>query len=191
MKPFPEVPRASQWSSLLERCLPIAIEGRIRAIRGTTILASGLPTPVGALVRITRRQGEPLDAEVIGFDGLTTILSPLSPLEGVSAGDSARLYRTIRTVPTGIELIGRVLDASGNPIDDGDPIALAARVPCDAIPIAALDRPPIEKRISTSVRAIDAFLTLDMDNESVSSPGPGLARVHCWGCWLAALRPMW
>ena len=80
MRELPSVPRARQWSTLLERCLPVAIEGRVRAIRGTTILAGGLPTPVGALVRITRRQGEPLDAEVIGFDGSTTLLAPLAPI---------------------------------------------------------------------------------------------------------------
>ena len=84
MRPLPDIPRANQWSALLERCLPMAIEGRVRAIRGTTILAGGLPTPVGSLVRITRRQGDVLDAEVIGFDGSTTLLSPLAPMDGIS-----------------------------------------------------------------------------------------------------------
>ncbi len=176
MKPLPAIPRASQWSTLLERCLPMAIEGRVRAIRGTTIVAGGLPTPVGSLVRISRRQGEQLDAEVIGFDGSTTLLSPLAPMDGVSQGDTVRLYRTMRTVPAGLELIGRVLDASGDPLDDKGPLAPSVRVPCDAIPVAALDRPPIDKILPTSVRAIDAFLTLGYGQRIGVFAGSGVGK---------------
>ncbi len=176
MKELPSVPRARDWSTLLERCLPVAIEGRVRAIRGTTILAGGLPTPVGALVRISRRQGEPLDAEVIGFDGSTTLLAPLAQIDGVSQGDSVRLYRTMRTVPAGIELVGRVLDASGNPIDDRGPLPPSIRVPCDAIPVPALDRPPIDKVLPTSVRAIDAFLTLGYGQRIGVFAGSGVGK---------------
>lgn len=176
MRELPGVPRARDWSTLLERCLPVAIEGRVRAIRGTTILAGGLPTPVGALVRISRRQGEPLDAEVIGFDGSTTLLAPLAPIDGVSQGDSVRLYRTMRTVPAGLELVGRVLDASGNPIDDRGPLPPSIRVPCDAIPIPALDRPPIDKILPTSVQAIDAFLTLGYGQRIGVFAGSGVGK---------------
>ena len=176
MKALPNVPRASQWSTLLERCLPMAIEGRVRTIRGTTIIATGLPTPVGALVRISRRQGAPLDAEVIGFDGSSTILSPLAPMDGVSQGDTVRLYRTMRTVPAGLELIGRVLNASGEPIDDKGALAPSIRVPCDAIPVAALDRPPIDKLLPTRVRAIDAFLTLGYGQRIGVFAGSGVGK---------------
>lgn len=161
---------------MLERCLPMAIEGRIRSIRGTTILATGLPTPVGALVRISRRQGEPLDAEVIGFDGTITLLSPLAPMEGVSQGDTVRLFRTLRTVPAGAELVGRVLDASGNPLDDRGPLPPSMRVPCDAVPVAALDRPPIDKILPTSIRAIDAFLTLGFGQRIGIFAGSGVGK---------------
>jgi flagellar biosynthesis/type III secretory pathway ATPase len=111
----------------------MSIEGRVRAIRGTTIVAGGLPTPVGSLVQVIRRQSEILDAEVIGFDGSATLLAPLGPMEGVSQGDTVRLFRTIRTVPAGEELIGRVLDATGTPLDDFGPLAPSIRVPCDAV----------------------------------------------------------
>ncbi|MFN9916752.1 MAG: EscN/YscN/HrcN family type III secretion system ATPase, partial [Pirellulaceae bacterium] len=107
----------------------MSIEGRVRAIRGTTIVAGGMPGPIGSLVQIVRRQGDRLDAEVIGFDGSATLLAPLGPLEGVSQGDCVRLFRTIRTVPASEDLIGRVLDATGTPIDDLGPIPPSVRVP--------------------------------------------------------------
>jgi flagellum-specific ATP synthase len=154
----------------------MSIEGRVRAIRGTTIVAGGLPTPVGSLVQVIRRQTDILDAEVIGFDGSATLLAPLGPMEGVSQGDTVRLFRTIRTVPAGEDLIGRVLDATGTPLDDLGPIAPSVRVPCDAVPVPALDRPPIDKVLPTGVRAIDAFLTLGYGQRIGIFAGSGVGK---------------
>jgi flagellum-specific ATP synthase len=176
MKPLPLIPRASQFGTILDRMLPMSIVGRVRAIRGTTIVAGGLPTPVGSLVQVIRRQSEILDAEVIGFDGSATLLAPLGPMEGVSQGDTVRLFRTIRTVPAGEELIGRVLDATGTPLDDLGAMAPSIRVPCDAIPIPALDRPPIDKVLPTGVRAIDAFLTLGYGQRIGIFAGSGVGK---------------
>ncbi len=67
MKALPLIPRASQFGTILDRALAMSIEGRVRAIRGTTIVAGGLPTPVGSLVQVIRRQSEVLDAEVIAL----------------------------------------------------------------------------------------------------------------------------
>jgi flagellum-specific ATP synthase len=154
----------------------MSIEGRVRAIRGTTIVAGGLPTPVGSLVQILRRQAEKLDAEVIGFDGSATLLAPLGPMDGVGQGDAVRLYRTIRTVPAGDELIGRVLDATGAPMDELGPIPPSIRVPCDAMPVPALERPTIEKVLPTGVRAIDTFLTLGYGQRLGIFAGSGVGK---------------
>jgi flagellum-specific ATP synthase len=176
MKALPNIPRASQWRLLLDRTLPLSIEGRVRAIRGTTIVAGGMPGPIGSLVQIVRRQGDRLDAEVIGFDGSATLLAPLGPLEGVSQGDCVRLFRTIRTVPASEDLIGRVLDATGTPIDDLGPIPPSVRVPCDAMPVAALERPPIQQILPTGVRAIDAFITLGIGQRLGVFAGSGVGK---------------
>lgn len=173
---LPSIPRSHQWGTLLERCMPMAVEGRVRAIRGTTIVAGGLPTPVGALVRVMRRQGKSLDAEVIGFDGSLTLLAPLESMDGVSQGDAVRLHRTMRTVPASAELVGRVLDATGVPLDDLGPLPPSIRVPCDAPPVPALDRPPIDKILPTGVRAIDAFLTLGYGQRIGVFAGSGVGK---------------
>jgi flagellum-specific ATP synthase len=176
MKALPRIPHANEWRTLLERSLPMVIEGRVRAIQGTVIIAGGLPTPIGSLVRVKRRQGEALDAEVIGFDGSATILAPLGPLEGVSQGDSVSLFRTLRTVPVTEELIGRVIDATGLPMDEHGPIPPSIRVPCDAVPVPALERPPIHQRLATGVRAIDAFLTLGYGQRLGIFAGSGVGK---------------
>ena len=65
---FPSIPRSKDWKHCLQRIVPYGISGRVRSIRGTTIVVDGLPVPVGSLVRIVRRNQDSLNAEVIGFD---------------------------------------------------------------------------------------------------------------------------
>ncbi len=125
-------PRSKQWNQSLLRCLASKVTGKVQSIRGNTIVAVGLPTPVGALCTIRRRQGQPLLAETIGFDGAHTLLAPLAVIDGVNHGDPVELSRTFRSVSVSSGLVGRVLDASGEVMDDLGPIPPGTRVACDA-----------------------------------------------------------
>jgi flagellum-specific ATP synthase len=157
---FPSIPQSREWSSTLHRILPVGIQGRVRTIRGTAVVVDGLPVPVGAIVRIHRRNQPSMEAEVIGFDAGKTLLAPLDVLEGISAGDQVELFQTFRSVHVCPELTGRVLDAMGVPMDEGPELPMGSRVPCDAPAASPLSRPPIENILPTRVRAIDALLTV-------------------------------
>ena len=176
LEKLPPIPRSSQWNYTIQRCIPSALIGKVHSIRGNTIVAVGLPTPIGSLCTIQRRQGEPLLAETIGFDGPNTLLAPLAMMDGVNHGDRIQLTRTFRSVAVSPDLVGRVLDASGDPMDELGPISTGVRVPCDAPPVAALERPPIEKVLPTQVRAIDAFLTLGVGQRIGVFAGSGVGK---------------
>ncbi|MFO0921519.1 MAG: FliI/YscN family ATPase [Pirellulales bacterium] len=176
MDRMPSVPRSAQWNHALVRSMTPSITGKVQSIRGNTIVAVGLPTPVGALCTIHRRQGDPLMAETIGFDGSLTLLAPLAVIEGINHGDPVHLNRTFRSVAVSPELVGRVLDASGNVIDSLGPIPPGTRVPCDAPPVAALERPPIDHILPTQVKAIDAFLTLGLGQRIGVFAGSGVGK---------------
>jgi len=173
---FPSIPRSKHWNHCLQRIVPYGITGRVRSIRGTTVVVDGLPVPVGALVRILRRNQDPVQAEVIGFDAGRTILAPLDNFDGVGQGDTVELYQSYRSVNVCPELIGRVLDATGTPIDDGPPLPLGTKMPCDAAPVPALTRPPIDKILPTQIRTIDAFLTIGFGQRIGIFAGSGVGK---------------
>lgn len=173
---FPSIPQARQWNGMLQRIIPYGITGKVRSIRGTTIVVDGLPVPVGALVKVLRRTQDALNAEVIGFDGGKTLLAPLDNFDGVSQGDKVEFYQSYRSVNVCPELIGRVLDATGVPLDDLGPLPLGHKVPCDAAPVAALSRPPIDKILPTQVRTIDAFLTMGYGQRIGIFAGSGVGK---------------
>lgn len=173
---FPTLIQKKHWNHSLQRIMPFGVTGRVRSIRGTTIVVDGLPVPVGALVKIHRRQQDSLQAEVIGFDGGKTILAPLDNWDGVSQGDHVELFQTYRSVSVSASIIGRVLDATGLPMDDLGPLTLGRKMPCDAPPVPALQRPPIDKILPTQVRAFDMFLTLGCGQRMGIFAGSGVGK---------------
>ena len=173
---FPSIPRSKHWNHCLQRIVPYGITGRVRSIRGTTVVVDGLPVPVGALVQIVRRNQDPVQAEVIGFDAGRTILAPLDNFDGVGQGDTVELFQTYRSVNVCPELIGRVLDATGLPMDDGPPLPFGMKMPCDAAPVPALTRPPIDKILPTQIRTIDSFLTIGYGQRVGIFAGSGVGK---------------
>ncbi|MDQ3370963.1 MAG: FliI/YscN family ATPase [Myxococcota bacterium] len=133
--------------------------GTVDEVTGLVIRATVPGVALGEVVKIDRRDRTPLAAEVIGFRGEQAVLMPLGELAGVAA--AAAVWRTGSPlmIRCGDELLGRVLDGLGQPVDDGP--ALTGEVwAIDRPAPAALSRPPITAPQPTGVRAIDALLSL-------------------------------
>src|SRR5665213_1832315 len=111
----------------LASIMPTALEGRVVRTVGMSAAVAGFPAPVGALVEIERQSGGPLQAEVIGFLEDTTLVYPFADMQGVRQGNRVRLLRTKNWLRVGPELLGRVIDASGNCIDGRPQPALSER----------------------------------------------------------------
>jgi len=135
-----------------------------------------LSVPVGAVVEIQRLGSGPIEAEVIGFRGPETIVYPLGEMAGVRHGNRVRLARTRRLLPVGAELLGRVIDSGGRPIDRRAPPVLPERVPLASQPPRATDRPRIDAPLTTGVRAIDGLLTCGLGQRIGIFSGSGVGK---------------
>lgn len=143
----------------LDEIVPMAITGTISSVIGLTISAQNFPVPLGAVCRIDRQSGGPLDVEVVGFRDDATLLVAYGEVRGVRRGDSIRLMSSSPRIWVGPGLLGRVLSGMGD-IADGKPApSLPHRVHLYAKPPAPLSRPKISEPIGTGIRAIDALLT--------------------------------
>lgn len=141
------------------RVEPIEVRGRITRVQGTIVRATMSEARIGEeqLLRdpVTRAE---LKAEVVGFDGDEVLLSPLGEISGLSNRAEVIQTSILPSAPSGPSLLGRVLDAFGQPLDDA-PLS-APRRPLTAPPPGALTRPRIDAALETGVRAIDGALTL-------------------------------
>lgn len=143
----------------LDAILPAGLYGTVAQTVGMTVAAAGFPAPVGSLAEISRQSGPPLPAEVIGFRDQLTLLYPLAELTGVRHGNRVRLARTVRRLPVGNELLGRVIDAQGRAVDRRPQPVLSDHVTFRRAPPHPCSRPRIQQPLSTGIRAIDGLLT--------------------------------
>ncbi|HVL40372.1 MAG TPA: hypothetical protein VM328_13365, partial [Fimbriimonadaceae bacterium] len=123
----------------------LQISGRVTQVVGLVVECNGPTSRVGDLCLIESGQGEPIQAEVVGFRGDRVLLMPLGELSGVRAGCLVHSTGGCLKVPAGASLLGRTLDGLGRPIDGLGPIDPEARYPTHANPPNALERKLIER----------------------------------------------
>src|SRR5690606_7280097 len=138
--------------------------GRVVEAYGTLIRATGLKAAIGELCHLRNPPGDGdpsfnLAAEVVGVSRQHTLLTPLGALDGISATTEIVASGRQASVRAGPGLLGRILDAHGEPIDGGGPVGAGVDMPIYAAPPKPLTRTLIERPFSTGVRAIDAART--------------------------------
>ena len=153
-----------------------ALTGSVVRLDGMMIAVTDFPAPVGAEVEVQRQAGPSLMGEVVGFREGVTLVYPFGETAGVRRGNRVRLRRTSRWLRVGEELLGRVLDAHGRPIDGRPAPSLVARVPLNRKPPHAVDRPRIDAPLSTGIRAIDGLLTCGRGQRMGVFSGSGVGK---------------
>ncbi len=149
--------------------------GRVRAVTGLTVRLVLPGARVGDVV-LLRRRGDPLPAEIVGFDHGEAVAVALGELSGIGPDDVVESTGAPLEVGTGVALLGRVLDGLGRPLD-GQPLPRGLRsVPVDRAPPPALGRRPVESPLATGVRAIDGVLTLGLGQRVGLFAGSGVGK---------------
>ncbi len=138
---------------------PSMAAGTVDEVTGLVIRATVPGVALGELVRIDRRDREPLSAEVVGFRGEQAVLLPLGELAGVAPACAAWRTGAPLRIQCGDDLLGRVLDGIGDPIDDG-PALTGEPWEVDRPAPPPLSRPTITAPQPTGVRVLDSMLTL-------------------------------
>ncbi len=143
----------------LEQTTATGALGKVEAVTGLALRVRLPGARVGDMLTI-RRKGEPLLAEVVGFDGGLAIAMALGSLQAVGVDDVVESHGAPFTVRVSDALIGRVVDGLGRPLDGGAPITAGTPVPIDRAPPLATKRRPIRNPLPTGVRVIDGLLTM-------------------------------
>ena len=99
-------------------------------------------------------------AEVIGFRGSNVLSMPVESTEGIRYGDEVSALGVHPQIEVGAGLIGRVLNALGEPIDGGRPSGAFSSLILDGVVRSPLDRVPIKTPLGTGVRVLDSLLTV-------------------------------
>jgi FliI/YscN family ATPase len=154
--------------------------GRVIAVRGVVVRVTLPGVRLGDRITI-RRRGAPLPAEVVGFEGGEAVAVAFGDLEGVGPDDPVEGGGRRQEVGFGDHLIGRVLDARGEPLDDLPSTPPRRFVPLRRPPPAPLARAPIDEPLPTGIRAIDGLLTLGRGQRLGLFAGSGVGKSELLG----------
>ncbi len=138
----------------------ILYTGYVTGVKGLMIESCGPRSVIGEICTIKYPNSEKnLLAEVMGLDGNKVKLMPFGDTKGIEVGCEVIATGHELQVPVGKNLLGRVLDATGTPIDDKGPLEVSEYYPALASPPNPMTKKPIDRRIVTGVRCIDSLLT--------------------------------
>lgn len=115
-------------------------------------------------------------AEVVGFRDKSVILMPLGDMEDLGPGCEVEASGKNMRTPVGMELLGRVLDGLGVPIDDKGPLKTKTSYPVFNNPPSPIDRPIIARPLPLGIRAIDALLTCGVGQRLGIFSGSGVGK---------------
>lgn len=193
----------NQLEKFLSDCIDFArhrpllrASGRLVRVAGLVMEAVGLRLPVGSTVIVSEAGGQTVEAEVVGFQGDRLFLMPYSEPFGLMPGASVwasedllpcpqygkpnhpwrRTEDRTRMLPVGNGLLGRVVDANGQPLDRLGALECRERRPLRSRPINPIDRAPVEKALDVGVRALNGLLTIGRGQRIGLFAGTGVGK---------------
>ena len=165
------------YRRLLDQIEPISCWGRVVQVVGLTVEVVGLTSQLGEICFIYPENGKnPVSAEVLGFRNDRLLLMPLADLNGVRPGSIVTPRGRVFTVPVGQELLGRVVDGLGRPLDHKGPIKSLTWYPVTNDAPDVMGRSRITDPLPTGVRAIDGLLTCGKGQRMGIFAGSGVGK---------------
>ncbi|HTR23708.1 MAG TPA: FliI/YscN family ATPase [Terriglobales bacterium] len=152
-------PLLSAYFSQLESCSPLRWRGRVTQVAGQLIESEGPFSTVGEACEIIDSRGRHWPGEIVGFRGHTVLSMALRRPTGVRYGDQVVVVGRRPSLRLNEQLLGRVIDGAGQPIDGAPAPACREQAILDREAPLALSRTPIREALGCGIRAIDAFLT--------------------------------
>lgn len=154
----------------------IVVEGVLRRTVGLAMEAEGCHAALGGRCDVVAADGRHVETEVVGFSGERLFLMPISDMRGVAP--NARVIPVSETpeVIVGDELLGRVLDGRGRPLDGGKPLTRGKSVPLMVEPINPLQRQPIRTQLDVGIRSINSLLSVGRGQRLGLFAGSGVGK---------------
>lgn len=149
--------------------------GKLVRVVGLTLEATGCRAPIGSSCLVETINGQ-IEAEVVGFSGENLFLMPNEQVLGVLPGAKVTPIVGGSGIPVGMELLGRVVDGVGNPIDGLGEIYTEQTASFTSEPINPLARKPITEPLDVGLKAINGLLTVGKGQRLGLFAGSGVGK---------------
>ena len=163
-------------NTLKNKKIDLEISGLVRSFEGNIIETDPFPATVGSICDIEIPKTQSISAEVIGFRNEKNLIAMHQSDSNVRIGSKVRLISDGVNVPVGKELLGRVLDAMGNPLDNKKSLITNEKWPLYGKTINPLQRKKVEEPFDVGVRSINSLVTIGMGQRIGIIAGSGVGK---------------
>ncbi len=165
------------FSNKIDNAETIKVNGKVTDVVGLVIVSFGPNVSIGEECKVINRDGiEVCSCEVVGFKDGKVLSIALGEVHAISPACEIVATGRSFSVSVGEELLGRVIDGMGNPIDGKGPLNLSERKSIYRDPPNPLERDRIETPLQTGVRAIDGLLTIGKGQRAGIFAGSGVGK---------------
>ena len=150
--------------------------GSVIAFDGYIVKVSSLPCIVGSLCSIENESGATVTGEVVRIDEASVDIVPHDNSFAIAIGDKVILLEVSQKVEVGSELLGRVIDGLGKPLDQLEAPICEAKLNLNGTSINPFKRQPISEVLDVGIRNINANLTLGRGQRIGIVAGSGVGK---------------
>ncbi|MGI6122578.1 MAG: flagellar protein export ATPase FliI [Acetivibrionales bacterium] len=165
-----------KYKKLLDSRSFVRYSGKVTKVVGLTIEAEGPETHIGALCHIFTQNDRMVLAEVVGFKDKQVLLMPIGDMSGIGPGNTVVAADRDLNVGVGQNLLGRVLDGLGNPMDGKGPVEIEKYYPVNNMPPNPMTRPRITQVLPLGVKCIDGLITVGKGQRLGIFAGSGVGK---------------
>ena len=167
----------SKLPELIQKAETVSYIGKIENVIGMSMESSGNRASIGDIAMIyNEEKHRQIPVEVVGFREDKMQLMAYENLSGVSAGSFVRNTRKRLKIPVGEFLRGRIIDATGNPMDEKGPLPSSRYYYVENAFINPMSRPPISEPLEFGVKAIDGMNTIGKGQRIGIFAGSGVGK---------------
>ena len=154
----------------------VRLTGRVSRYDGNLLECDGFPANIGAICEVETDQGIKEKAEIVGFNNGNNCLSLFQSGAKIKSGSRVSLLDDGYSIPVGVTLLGRVLDALGNPLDGLPEPLLRETWPLNGVQLNPLVRNPVSKPLDVGIRGINGLMTVGQGQRLGIIAGSGVGK---------------
>ena len=166
-----------RYHERLNQCNPIQAYGKVSRVVGFVVESIGPECRLGTVCDIATKDGRRrFPAEVMGFRDNRVLMMPLEEIRGIGPGSRVVARQPQAYLPVGHDLLGRIIDGLGDPIDGLGPLTGETTYPIYATPINPLKRKRIREPLDLGIRSINGLPTPEPAKMPTRWPQPTVSR---------------
>uniref|UniRef100_A0A7C4EM32 FliI/YscN family ATPase n=1 Tax=Thermodesulfovibrio aggregans TaxID=86166 RepID=A0A7C4EM32_9BACT len=164
----------TKTDKILDEINPVKIYGKVTKAVGLLVEGVGINASISDICEIITDENT-VETEVVGFKDGTILFSPLGEIYGISAGAKISLKGRQSYIPLNDDILGRIIDGTGHPIDSGEPLK-GKPFPIYKEAINPLEREIIKQPLDLGIRAINALITCGRGQKLGIMSGSGVGK---------------